>query len=94
VSNPTYIGILLTAAAPPLPALLAYNNVVNLNHSFIANITARWESCGYADFFNTYTTSFPPTGLLPTAPSSQAPGCDIYGEIYHAAYYVVERTRA
>jgi carboxypeptidase D len=79
---------MLIVIAPSLPALLAYNNVMNLNDTFIANITARWESCGYADFFNKYTTSFPPPGILPTAPSSQAPGCDIWDEIYNAAYYV------
>jgi carboxypeptidase D len=61
---------------------------MNLNDSFIANITARWGSCGYADFFNNYTTSFPPPGPIPTAPSSQAPGCDIWDEIYNAAYFV------
>lgn len=83
-----YLCYVLTATAPSLPALLEYNNVINLNDSFIANITFRWESCGYADFFNKYTTTFPPPGPLPSTPSSRLPGCDIWDKIYAAAYYV------
>jgi carboxypeptidase D len=71
-------GVLrLTGAASVVPALLEYNNVLNLNESYLANITARAEECGYTDFFNKWTTEFPPSGPIPAAPSSSEPGCDL-----------------
>jgi carboxypeptidase D len=52
----------------------------------MTNITARAKSCGYTDFFNTYTTSFPPPGPIPTPTNSSLPGCDLYDDIYNAIY--------
>jgi carboxypeptidase D len=69
-------------------ALLKYNNVIGLNESYIADITARADKCGYTDFLNKWTTEFPPSGPIPTAPNSSVPGCDVYDDIYNAAYYV------
>lgn len=54
----------------------------------MANITARAASCGYTDFFNTYSTTFPPPGPIPAAPSGRRPGCDLYDDIYNAIYFV------
>jgi carboxypeptidase D len=67
-----------------VPALNYFNNVINLNESFIANITARADSCGYTDFFNKWTTEFPPSSKIPAAPSWKEPGCDIFDEVYNA----------
>ncbi|KAH8646601.1 Alpha/Beta hydrolase protein [Tricladium varicosporioides] len=74
--------------APLTPALLKYNNVIGLNESYIANITARAASCGYTDFFDKWTTEFPPSGKIPSAPDYRQPGCDLYDDVYNAAYYV------
>jgi carboxypeptidase D len=71
-----------------VPALHYFNNVIGLNETYVAEITARADSCGYTDFFNKWTTSFPPPGPIPTAPDSSRPGCDLYDDIYNAAYYV------
>ena len=59
-----------------------------LNETYIANITARAASCGYTDFLEKWTTEFPPSGPIPTAPNSNLPGCDLYDDIYNALYYV------
>jgi carboxypeptidase D len=70
-----------------VPALKYFQSVIPLNETFVANITARAQSCGYTDFFNKHTTSFPPLGPIPTPPNSSLPGCDLYGDIYNAIYY-------
>jgi carboxypeptidase D len=77
----------LTWIAPAVPALQYYQNVLNLNETFMANVTKRAQSCGYTDFFNKYTTSFPPPGPIPTPPNSSLPGCDLYDDIYTTIYY-------
>jgi carboxypeptidase D len=75
--------------APAVPALHYFNNVININETYLANLTARADACGYTEFFNKYTTtSFPPPGPIPPAPNSGRPGCDLYDDIYKAAYYV------
>lgn len=71
-----------------LPALLKYNDVIGLNETYVAELKARADSCGYTDFYNTWTNAFPPSGPIPTAPNSSIPGCDLYDDIYTAAYYV------
>ncbi|PQE22949.1 carboxypeptidase cpdS protein [Rutstroemia sp. NJR-2017a BBW] len=74
--------------APVTAAAIYYQNVLNLNETYLANVTARAKSCGYTDFLETYTTSFPPPGPIPAAPSSRQPGCDLFDDIYNAVYYV------
>ena len=71
-----------------VPALQYFQNVINLNETFMKNITAQADRCGYTDFFNKYSDTFPPPGPIPTAPDSTQPGCDLYDAIYNAAYYV------
>jgi carboxypeptidase D len=71
-----------------VPALLEYNNVLNMNDSYLAKITARADECGYTDFFNKYSYQFPPTGPIPTAPDPNQPGCDFYHDIYTALFYI------
>jgi carboxypeptidase D len=74
--------------APAVPALQYYQNVIGINETYMANITARAESCGYTDFFDKWTNAFPPPGPIPTPPNSSLPGCDLYDDIYNAIYYV------
>ncbi|RDW73311.1 carboxypeptidase-1 [Coleophoma cylindrospora] len=81
-------GSMLTLVAPSVPALLKYQNVMNLNQTFLDNITARADACGFTAFHDLYTTTFPPPGPIPTAPDSTLPGCGVWDDIYNAAYYV------
>ncbi|RDW87475.1 putative serine-type carboxypeptidase F [Coleophoma crateriformis] len=73
---------------PSVPALLKYQNVMNLNKTFLDNITARADACGFTAFHDLYTSTFPPPGPIPTAPDSTLPGCGVWDDIYNAAYYV------
>jgi carboxypeptidase D len=75
-------------SVPVVPALQYFNNVMNINETYLANLTARADACGFTEFFNKYTTSFPPPGPIPAAPSSRRHGCDLYTDVYNAAYYV------
>lgn len=73
--------------APSVPALNVYSNVMNLNDTFMAAINQRAQKCGYIDFMNN-ALQFPPKGKLPSAPSSNRPGCDVWDDIIEAATYV------
>jgi carboxypeptidase D len=73
--------------AAVVPALKHFNNVLNVNDTFLAEISARADSCGYTEFFNTYVDTFPPAGPIPAAPSSRH-GCDLYNDIVTALTYV------
>lgn len=62
-----------------------------LNDSFIADITARDESCGYADFREKYL-QFPPTASLPAyedLPGVNNESCvNIYNDVFDAVIRV------
>ena len=68
-------------------ALNYYQNIFNLNETFMADINTRADKCGYTKFMDNALT-FPPKGKVPTAPSSNVPGCDVWSDIVAAAYYV------
>ena len=53
----------------------------------MADIHQRADSCGYTAFLNDYLV-YPPTGLLPSPPNANAPGCDLWDDIYSAAVEV------
>ncbi|EXJ93307.1 carboxypeptidase [Capronia coronata CBS 617.96] len=72
--------------APAVTALNNYKNVFALNQSFMHDINARAERCGYFDFMDKALT-FPPAGKF-VAPNDSAPGCDVWDDIIAAAIYV------
>ncbi|KUJ18761.1 alpha/beta-hydrolase [Mollisia scopiformis] len=88
INDPSINHDAVMLQAPVVPALQYFQSVIRLNDTYMANITARADSCGYTDFFNKWTTSFPPPGPIPAAPNSSLPGCDLYDDIYNAIYYV------
>ncbi|KAL9085576.1 MAG: hypothetical protein Q9159_004615 [Coniocarpon cinnabarinum] len=49
---------------PAVPYAVSNNAVLNMNQSFIDHIESLHESCGFADYYNTYLT-FPPPGNQP-----------------------------
>lgn len=77
----------LTVVAPSVWALNDYSNVFGLNDTFMSDINARAEKCGYFEFMEKALT-FPPSGKLPTAPSSSEPGCAVWDDIIAAAVYI------
>lgn len=63
---------LLTVVAPAVTHLNNYANVFALNDTFMTDINARAERCGYFSFMEEALT-FPPAGKF-TAPNDSAPG--------------------
>ncbi|KAF9894068.1 hypothetical protein FE257_009041 [Aspergillus nanangensis] len=64
-----------------------YLNVFALNDTFVEEINARAESCGYNAFLDTALT-YPPPKDFPMLPNTTAEGCDIWDAIVKAAYNV------
>lgn len=63
-----------------------YKHTFNLNDSFMADIHARADSCGYTDYIEEYMT-FPPSGVQPTF-ETPSPDCDLWTDIRAAATLV------
>ncbi len=64
-----------------------YSNIFGLNETFMTDINARAEKCGYFAFMENALT-FPPLGPLPTAPNSSEPGCAVWEDIIDATVYI------
>lgn len=77
--------------AVAVPYVLANNNLLNLNQSFVEVLESLHESCGYKEYFDTYFT-FPPSGQQPpkffnySDPDDLA--CDVFDMIDNAALEV------
>lgn len=67
-------------SAPAVGMFNEFANIFNLNDSFVAEIRNASEACGY-DAFMEAALQFPPTGPIPTAPSSNRDGCSIWDDI-------------
>lgn len=78
---------LLNVTAPATMALNRFSNLFNLNETLMAEINNQSDACGYTQFMEKALT-FPPGGPLPTAPSSDLPGCAIWNDVVTAALYV------
>lgn len=78
--------------APAVQFMNSWNNILNLNDSFVESVNARADTCGYTAFMDLALT-FPPSKKFP-APTSLATGnvstynCDVLDDIYIAALYV------
>lgn len=72
-----------------VPFVLANNNILNLNQSFLNALQDAHSSCGYADYLNQYYT-FPPSGVQPplffnsSDPADAA--CDVFDATLIALY--------
>ena len=73
--------------APAVPFVQQFNNVLGFNASFVAQLEASHQSCGYADFLDQFLV-FPPNGTQPAKyfNSTSDADCDLWGSIYNAAY--------
>ena len=72
--------------APAVWHLNDYSNIFGLNETFMTEINARAEKCGYFKFMEE-ALQFPPKGKL-YPPIQLAAGCDVLSDIYEAAYFV------
>jgi carboxypeptidase D len=73
--------------APSVMALNHLRAVFSLNESFIANISQRYEACGYAEFMEN-ALKFPPSSPI-AAPNPGVGECDMWTDIVSAAFYVI-----
>ena len=72
-----------------VPYVQEYNNILNLNQSFVNTLVELDKSCGYADYREKYL-QFPATGVQPPTFfnfTSQA-NCDVFDMIDNAALQV------
>lgn len=65
-----------------------WNQNLNLNSTFLTQMDAVAETCGYTDYFNTYFKFPPPAGPFPTLASGNNESCDIFDLVYDAALEV------
>lgn len=66
------------------PFVLENNNVLGYNDSYLEQMAALDESCGYAKFREDYLV-FPPSGTQPPLPESTGE-CALWNSAYYAAY--------
>ena len=79
--------LVLIFIAPAVPALHYFNNVLGLNKSFVDDVTARADACGYLSFMQNYTTNFPPPKGPFAAPNASY-ACDVWTDIAKAIFLV------
>lgn len=58
----------ITNDIPSVPFVDYWSGLFNFNQTFMDHLHEKWESCGYADFYDEALT-FPPKGPLPTPPN-------------------------
>ncbi|KAI9836664.1 MAG: hypothetical protein M1819_001299 [Sarea resinae] len=73
---------------PTVPFVVENNNLFKFNDSFISELQALDESCGYADYRNKYFT-FPASGVQPDPVNFAANGnqsCDVFDLVNDVAF--------
>jgi carboxypeptidase D len=56
-----------------------WSGLFSFNETFVDHLHEKWESCGYAEFYQAALT-FPPKGPLPTPPNvgGNVTGCSLW----------------
>ncbi|KAI9703449.1 MAG: hypothetical protein M1820_005922 [Bogoriella megaspora] len=68
---------------PTYPFVVANNDILNINDSYLATLESVHQSCGYADWFDKYL-QFPPPGNQPEIGIYDGSTCDIF-DMYASA---------
>ncbi|PSR83149.1 hypothetical protein PHLCEN_2v5798 [Hermanssonia centrifuga] len=89
ISDPVIGWDVIQSELPAVNFVHKYENVFSLNQTFMAQIDAAAERCGYSTYSATHVT-FPPKGLLPLPGKSTEgdPGCFLWEEVFDAALLV------
>jgi carboxypeptidase D len=72
------------ANVPAVPYVNAFDNIFNLNDTYMADLQDRHKKCGYADFIDKYLVFPPVPGKMPSAPQTRRPGCNIWRDVQNA----------
>ncbi|KAG4420523.1 hypothetical protein IFR04_006343 [Cadophora malorum] len=78
--------VFLQEEAVAYPYIEKWNNIIGLNESYMAELKALDESCGYAEYREKYLT-YPAAGVQPVAPDVTNE-CDINGLASMAAFKI------
>ncbi|KIJ45862.1 hypothetical protein M422DRAFT_74935 [Sphaerobolus stellatus SS14] len=89
ISDPSITTNVVSQNIPALNFVNKYENVFALNSSFKQTLQATAESCGYADYMETFVT-YPPTGPLPLPGNTTtvSRNCGIWRMIFNAALLI------
>lgn len=89
ISDPSLSFDVVQEQIPAVNFVHRFENVFSFNQSFLAHLDAQNEACGYANYSDIHVT-FPPKGLLPLPGNSRngPRGCDLWDEIFDAAFLV------
>ncbi|KAJ3551296.1 hypothetical protein NM688_g4786 [Phlebia brevispora] len=89
ISDPVIGWDVIQSELPAVNFVHKYENVFSLNQTFMAQVDAAAERCGYTNYSATHVT-FPPKGLLPLPGKSTEgdPGCFLWEEVLDAALIV------
>ena len=68
IYDPSVSYDVITNDIPSVPFVDYWSGLFSFNETFVDHLHEKWESCGYADFYEEAFT-FPPKGPLPTPPN-------------------------
>ncbi|KAJ6124148.1 hypothetical protein N7471_011465 [Penicillium samsonianum] len=74
----------IQAALPAYPFVQQHAELFNFNQSFMGELQATYEQCGYKEYFEEYFT-YPASGIQPPKQFDYSE-CDIYNMIYDEAF--------
>lgn len=83
IYDPSVSYDVVTNDIPSVPFVDTWSGLFNFNETFMGHLHEKWESCGYASFYEEALT-FPPTGPLPTPPNvgNNDTGCSLWVGVY------------
>ena len=69
IYDPSISYDVVTNDIPAVPFVDYWSGLFSFNETFMDHLHEKWDSCGYADFYEEAFT-FPPKGPLPTPPNA------------------------
>jgi hypothetical protein len=79
IYDPSVSYDVITNDIPSVPFVDYWSGLFSFNATFMDHLHEKWESCGYADFYEQALT-FPPKGALPSPPNvgSNVTDCSLW----------------
>lgn len=73
----------VTNEIPAVPFVDYWSGLFSFNETFMSHLHEKFESCGYADFYEKAMT-FPPTGVFPDPPNvgGNVTGCSLWVSVH------------
>ncbi|KAF8876000.1 alpha/beta-hydrolase [Infundibulicybe gibba] len=89
IADPSLSFDVVQEQIPAVDFVHKYENVFSFNQSFMAHLDKTAAACGYTGYVAKHVT-FPPKGIFPLPGKSVEadPGCDLWDEIFDAAFLI------